>query len=65
MVGAGVEGTVKRHESSMNKIYGKDLRASTGMGSLPVGGTVVGVVSGLGAASLGVTEHRITERRIM
>ena len=34
------------------------------MGKLPVGGTVVGVVSGLGAASLGVTEHSITERMI-
>ena len=34
------------------------------MGRLPVGGTVVGVVSGLGAASLGVTEYRITERMI-
>ena len=57
MVGAGVEGTVK--------INGNDVRASTGMGSLPVGGTVVGVVSGLGDASLGVTEYRITERKIM
>ena len=45
VVDAGVEGTGK-----LNKIYGKDVRAP------PVGGTVVGVVSGLGAASLGVTE---------
>ena len=34
-------------------------------GKLPVGGTVVGVVSGLGAASLGVTKHKITDRMIL
>ena len=33
-------------------------------GQVPVGGIVVGVVSGLGAALLGVTEHRITEERL-
>ena len=32
---------------------------------MPVGGIVVGVVSGFGAASLGVTEKRIAQRRIM
>ena len=66
VVGAGVEGTVKRHETSMNtrymaKIWGQVLV----WGKLPVGGTVVGVVSGLGAASLGVTKHKITDRMIL
>ena len=53
VVGVGVEGTVKKmNEKDIWKICeGK-----------PVGGIVVGVVSGLGAALLGVTEHRIREK---
>ena len=51
VVGVGVEGTVKRDEQDKWQICeGK-----------PVGGIVVGVVSGLGAALLGVTEHRVRE----
>ena len=49
VVGVGVEGTVKRDENEQDVwqiCEGK-----------PVGGLVVEVVSGLGAALLGVTEH--------
>ena len=48
VVGVGVEGTVKKmNEKDIWKIC-EDK---------PVGGIVVGVVSGLGAALIGVTEH--------